>query len=77
MTAPTYRFHCRRVEKDISGYYVVRWDRETPITVVASTQDEAVKMVRDLSPALRAGWAWAIRVDRVEPNCCCPKGEDS
>ena len=39
-----YLFRWRVVAEDRSGYYHARWDRATPVTVVASTQDEAWAM---------------------------------
>ena len=62
---PLYRFRLRRIERDSTGYYYPRWDRATPMTVEASTQDEAIDKARALSPKLKYGWHWEFAVDSI------------
>ncbi len=40
-TPPLYRFKGRATGSDPDGYYVVRWDRATPLSVLAHTKQEA------------------------------------
>lgn len=63
---PLFRFNARAVESDPTGYYMTRWDRAQPVTVIAHTRDEAFKKVRAMmgSPARHS--AWAVKIDSAE-----------
>jgi hypothetical protein len=57
----------RAVEKDPSGYYHVRWDRATPITVEASSRDDAMdKAVVLLGKTNTRGWAWTFEFESIQ-----------
>lgn len=40
-TQPAYRFKGRATGRDPEDYYYVRWDRATPLSVLANTRQEA------------------------------------
>ena len=61
-----YRFHLRRIEGDSEGYYYPRWDRAQSVTVIAATENEALRKARAMSPELRRPWRWLFQVDRIE-----------
>ena len=63
-----FDFQLRAVEHDREGYYYPRWDRATPITVRAKTQQEAIiQAAAALGPCPRGrGWYWGFKVDKIE-----------
>lgn len=60
-------FHMLAVEKDVSGYYYVRWDQAIPVEVEAQTREEAfTKLWAILGDApLGRGWTWTAKVKKV------------
>lgn len=63
---PLFRFNARAVESDPTGYYMTRWDRAQPVTVVAHTRDEAFKKVRAMMGKAARHDVWAVRIDSAE-----------
>jgi len=63
---PLFRFNTRVVECDTTGYYMTRWDRAQPVTVVAHTRDEAFEKVRAMMGEPSRHDAWAVRIDSAE-----------
>lgn len=63
---PLFRFNARAVESDPTGYFMTRWDRAQPVSVIAPNRDEAFKKVRAMmgSPARHS--AWAVKIDSAE-----------
>jgi len=59
-------FKMKAVEKDPSGYYHIRWDRTTPITVEASSRDDAMnKAAALLGKTDHYGWVWAFEFESI------------
>src|SRR5690606_11063350 len=66
-TDMAFKFNMRRIEKDPSGYYHPRWDRATPVSVIAENESEAFKKVWALSGETnRYGWVWTAIIDSIE-----------
>jgi len=61
-----FRFKMRAVEKDPEGYYYVRWDRATPLIVIAETREDAYKKCWALMGKSSRGWAWTAVIDAIE-----------
>lgn len=62
-----FEFHLRAVEHDPEGYYFPRWDRATPITVTATTRQQAINTAAAaLGPCPRRGWYWGFKVDKIK-----------
>lgn len=74
----SYVFKMKYAEKDMAGYYYVRWDRGIVAEVVASTREEAFKslwvMLGDC-PRGR-GWSWTAKVLSVRDHRIVEKGEE-
>lgn len=64
--APTYRFKLRRASADRSGYYHTRWDKALPMTILATTHDEALSKAEALSGEPDSGRYWTYLTDSVE-----------
>ena len=64
------RFYMRYVAADPSGYFVTRWDRSTPIEVIADTKDEAFQKVRNVVGDSPRGKRFAIKLDRISEIVC-------
>ena len=61
--APRFRFNYLRILYDPTGYYFQDWSKPVPVSVIASTQAEAKKMVFDLSgKSTRQGFDWLVRL---------------
>lgn len=61
-----YEFHMRVAVKDPSGYYHTRWDRATPLVIVASGRKEALRECWRVMGAAPASRTWTAQIDRVE-----------
>lgn len=66
MAEAVAQFHMRRAEADREGYYVTRWDRATPMTVLAPDQPAAVSKATAFSGPAKTGKYWTFIVDRIE-----------
>jgi hypothetical protein len=62
-----FEFDLKAVEHDREGYYFPRWDRATPITITATTKQDAInKAAAMLGPCPRGrGWYWGFRVGAI------------
>ena len=67
----TYRFHCRAVESDPTGYYHPRWDLATPVVVEAANREAAFRAVWAVMGEAPRGWTWSAEIDRVETATAC------
>lgn len=63
---PLFRFNARAVESDPTGYYVTRWDRALPVSVIARNRDEAFEKVETMMGEPTRHGAWAVRIDSAE-----------
>ena len=61
-----YKFSCRVVEGDKTGYYFPRWDRAQKVSVIAESQNEAMKKIGRMMGELKQGWIWLIHIDQTE-----------
>ena len=65
------RYFYRRAKADREGYYHTRWDQAVPISVIASTEKEALQKVWDLSGEAPRGRYWTAVLDKVEELAPC------
>ena len=63
---PVYRFKMRRVAWNRDSYYHRSWENAVPVTVLASTQKEAVRKATAMSPELRSEYFYNFHVDGTE-----------
>lgn len=64
-----FEFHLRAVQHDREGYYYPRWDKATPIVMVAATKQEAINLAAAAlgdPPRGRLGWYWGFKCDRIK-----------
>jgi hypothetical protein len=64
----------RAIDVDDTGYYHARWDRATPLEVIAETKKEAInKAAAMLGPEPHGrGWSWRFITDSVEESGVIP-----
>ncbi|WP_345543470.1 hypothetical protein [Microbacterium jejuense] len=63
--APLFVFKMRAVARPTDPYYVTRWDRATPVEVVAATKQEAINKADATLGSAGAHRYWVFRVDSV------------
>lgn len=63
MSDTLFRFSMRAAVADSSGYYVTRWDRAQRMTVIGSTQDEAVSRASKMLGKPDRGRCWTFIFD--------------
>jgi len=61
-----FKFKMRVVEKDPEGYYYVRWDRATPVKVIAENKKDAYKQCWALMGDSPRGWVWTAHIDSIK-----------
>lgn len=68
MTAnkPLFRFNTRVVESDPTGYYITRWDKALPVSVIAHNRDEAFEKIETMMDEPTPHRSWAVRIDSAE-----------
>lgn len=63
------RFDMRAAQADREGYYYTRWDKATPISVVAETKRQAINKAAAALGDARPGYCWVFVVDSIrEPT---------
>lgn len=62
-----YLFKMRVVDKDPTGYYYVRWDRATPVEVIAPDRAEAFQRLWALMGQAPRHRTWTAQVDSIGP----------
>lgn len=60
-------FKFKVAEADRHGYYVTRWDRATPVSVIADSKPDALEKVWALMGEARSGRYWTADLQSVEP----------
>lgn len=60
-------FKFKVAEADRSGYFHTRWDRATPVSVIANTKPEALEKVWAIMGDARNGRYWTADMQSVEP----------
>lgn len=60
-------FKFRVAEADSSGYFHTRWDRATPVSVIADSKPEALAKVWTIMGEARNGRRWTADMQSVEP----------
>ena len=63
-----FKFKMRVVEEDPEGYYYVRWDRATPISVIAENKKDAYKQCWEVMGDSPRGWTWTAHIDSIEAH---------
>ena len=63
---PMFRFNTRVANSDPSGYYHTRWDKATPVTVLANDADEAITKAKASMGRPNAGRQWSVIVDSAD-----------
>ena len=63
---PLFRFNARAVESDPTGYYMTRWDKALPVSVIAHNREEAFLKVETMMGDPARHGAWAGRIDSAE-----------
>lgn len=63
--APLFRFTGEYVDMDPTGYAMTRWDRATPVSVLASTREEAFQKAWAMLGKPPEGRGWSIRWSRI------------
>lgn len=63
---PRYAYTYLYVDIDTSGYYHPRWDRATPIELVAATKDEALLKLWAAAGTAPRGRHWQARLRSVK-----------
>ena len=64
-TTTEFVFEMRAVDRDRDHYYVTRWDRATPVEVVAPTKQEAINKAAVMLGDAPRGRYWVFKVDKV------------
>ncbi len=62
-TQPMFRFRFLRASVGSSNPIFLRWDSAVPVTVLASSEDEAIKKVHAASRDRFAGASWTFRLE--------------
>lgn len=73
----TYRFHCRAIESDPTGYYYPRWDQATKLVVEAENRESAFRSVWAVMGEAPRGWTWAAQIDHIETVAACDCRKES
>lgn len=60
-------FKYKVAEADSTGYFYTRWDRATPVHVIADSRDDAIAKVWPLMGEARSGRYWTAKLQSVEP----------
>lgn len=60
-----YAFDMQVVDRPDDAYYITRWDRATPITVVAANREAAYEKVWTVMGVAPRGAHWTARIKRV------------
>ena len=63
---PLFRFHTKVVESDPTGYYITRWDRALPVSVIAHNRDEAFEKVETMMGDPAPHSEWAVRIESAK-----------
>lgn len=60
-------FKFKVAEADRSGYFHTRWDRATPVSVIADSKPDALEKVWPLMGEARTGRYWTASLQSIEP----------
>ena len=63
---PMFRFNIRVVESDPTRYYITRWDKALPVSVIAPSRDVAFKKAKEMMGSPPRHGAWAVQIDSAE-----------
>lgn len=58
-------FNFRFVESDITGYYYTNWKKAVPVSIKASTKQEAIKKIKEALGKPRIGYCWNYTLDSI------------
>lgn len=63
---PVFRFQMRCVSRPDDSYYVTRWDKAIPLSVLAGNQKEADQKAFAMLGELKHGAHWVLATDRID-----------
>jgi hypothetical protein len=65
MTDSMFVFKMRAVDRPRDSYYETRWDRATPVEVVAETKQAAINKAEAMLGNAGQGRYWVFHIDSV------------
>ena len=76
MSAPQFRFHMKYVSRPKDSYYVTRWDRASPLSVIAETREKAFEKATEMLGNAGDSNYWVAKILSIEEVTADSAGGD-